>query len=448
MSTIPLNDTTPRVQYTATSGQTVFIYPFWATHAADLSVYVDGSLLDAASFTASGLLNPTGGNIALLTPAAEGQIITIERNMPFERVSEFQEGGTFKASVLNLELSKQLAMMQQLKRDMQRKIGLSPTSSVSVPNLTLPDPVDGKALVFDGVDGRLRTSVANIDNLDGAVATATNAATTATAAASAAAVAADDAAAAQTAAESARDTALANIGNAKITANDTTPAPLYNKLAAGQLMFKSVSNGGGDEVLAMGVAIADQATAEAGVSDAVAMTPLRTQQHLEAKQQTLLLEQDEIFTATAGVAIVIPSDVDTVEITIGNTGVVAANVNAVIQIFSGGSQILGSFRGGGYVQTSSGAGYFIAGSDNGIIHRVSDLDTGLSFTGKVWIGNLKSTEHKTMSWLTKIDNGTTQWIYFGSGHFYSSAIIDEIRLVGDVNNFSQLIYKAEGHRNA
>lgn len=282
MSTIPLNDSTPRVQYTAAAGQTVFIYPFWVTHGADLNVYIEGNLLEASSFTTSGILNPTGGNVTLLTPAAEGQIVTIERNIPFERVSEFQEGGTFKASILNLELSKQLAMMQQLKRDIQRKIGLSPTSSVSVPNLTLPDPVDGKALVFDGTDGRLRASVANIDNLDNALTTANTAASTATAAASTANTAASTATAAQTAAEAARDVALANIGNAKITAADTTPAKLDDKLTVSGIAVKSIVNPAGDEDLNIDVPVATQAEAEAGTSATVAMTPLSAQQHLAA----------------------------------------------------------------------------------------------------------------------------------------------------------------------
>ena len=301
MSTIPLNDTTPRVQYTAAAGQTIFIYPFWATAATDLSVYVDGvALVPVADFTATGLLSPTGGNITLTTPTADGQMVTIERNIPFERVSEFQEGGTFKASILNLELSKQLAMMQQLKRDIDRKIGPSPGSSVVAGALVLPEPIDGRAIVFDGIEGGLRTSEVSIDSIDAAIVTAQASAAAASSAASAATTEAATATAARAAAESARDTAVASIGQSKITPADTTPAPLDSKLAAGQLMFKSISDAGGNEVLSMGVAIADAAMAEEGTSNTVAMTPLRTKDAIGTLSAIKKVEVSGLFTPSTG----------------------------------------------------------------------------------------------------------------------------------------------------
>ena len=301
MSTIPLNDTTPRVQYTAAAGQTIFIYPFWVTSASDLNVYVEGDALIAdVDFTVDGLLSPTGGNVTLMSATTEGQVVTIERNIPFERTSEFQEGGTFKASILNLELSKQLAMMQQLKRDIDRKIGPSPVSSVVAGTLTLPDPIDGRAIVFDGTDGSLRTSSIAVDSLDTAITVAQTSATSASNAATTATTAASTATTASTAAEAARDTALASIGMSKITPADTTPAPLDSKLAAGQLMFKSVSDAGGNEVLAMGVAVADEATAEAGTSNLVAMTPLRTKDAIGALSSVKKVDVSGMFTPSTG----------------------------------------------------------------------------------------------------------------------------------------------------
>lgn len=305
MSTIPLNDTTPRVQYTATAGQTEFTFPFWATATEDLSVYVDGTLLTPVTqFSATGLLESAGGNVTLVTPAADGQIITIERNIPFERISEFQEGGTFKASILNLELSKQLAMMQQLKRDIARKIGLPPTTNISNPNLVMPEPVDGKALVFDGTSGLMRASEVSIDELDSAIAATIDStaasATAATSAADAAATSATGAASAKAAAEAARDEALTYIGYNKVTGADTTAEPLDSKLVAGQLMFKTVVNPGGDESLSLGVSVADQAAAEAGTSNAVAMTPLRTNDAIAALSAVKKVETSGYFTPSAG----------------------------------------------------------------------------------------------------------------------------------------------------
>ena len=306
MPTIPINDTSPRIQYIASAGQTTFIYPFWVTAGTDLSVYLEGvKLTYSADFTATGLLDPNGGSIELTSPAAEGQRITIERDIPFEKNAEFQAGGTFKASVLNLELSKQLALMQQLKRDIDRKIGPAPSSSAD--GLIMPEPDDGKAIVFDGTSGALRASNVNVDDIDTALTDAQTSAVTATAAKAAAETAKADAELAQASAEAARDTALANLGNVYADGADSVLGTLDQKLAAGQLMFKSVSDvGGGNNVLAMGVNIADQATAEAGTSDLHAMTPEATKYAIDALSSVGVIGEGS-FTSSALVNIPLPS---------------------------------------------------------------------------------------------------------------------------------------------
>ena len=231
MPTSPLNDTPPRIQYEASAGQTEFTFPFWVTAEADLNVYVGSSLQTLnTDYTASGILNTNGGTVTFTSSRTAGEVITIERAMPFERVSEFQEAGTFKASVLNLELSKMVAMMQQIKGDIGRKIGLSTTSQVNQAELVLPDPDDGKALVFDGTTGAMRTSVVNVDSIDSAVLDAQNAATVATSARDTTLQAEASVQSAQAASESARDEAVASVGNILVSPDDTTAGKLVDKL--------------------------------------------------------------------------------------------------------------------------------------------------------------------------------------------------------------------------
>ena len=231
MPTTPLNDTAPRVQYEAAAGQTEFTFPFWVTAEADLNVYAGNTLQTLnTDYTATGILNINGGTVVFTNGRPAGEVITIERAMPFERVSEFQEAGTFKASVLNLELSKMVAMMQQVKGDIGRKLGLSATSRVAAANLVLPDPQDGKALVFDGTGGAMRTSVVNVDNIDSAVLDAQTAAGAATSARDTALQAETDAQSARLASESARDEAMASVGNVLVSTDDTTAGKLVDKL--------------------------------------------------------------------------------------------------------------------------------------------------------------------------------------------------------------------------
>ena len=58
---ILINDTTPRAQYTATSGQTVFSVPFEFFENADLKVYKNSTLLTLTThYTVTGA-GVTGG---------------------------------------------------------------------------------------------------------------------------------------------------------------------------------------------------------------------------------------------------------------------------------------------------------------------------------------------------------------------------------------------------
>lgn len=301
MPTSPINDTAPRIQYVATAGQTDFTFPFWITAENDLAVYVASSLQTLTTdYTVSGVLNTSGGSVTFNSGLSAGDVVTIQRSMPFERVSEFQEAGTFKASVLNLELSKLIAMMQQIKGDIGRKIGLSPTSQVNDANLVLPDPVDGKALVFDGASGAMRTSVVNVDDIDSAVTNAQNAATTATGARDTALQAETDAQSAQTAAEAARDDALAASGKVLVSGTDTTAGTLDEKLLAGSGLLKSTANGGADEDLQLAADYATQAQAEAGTNTSKLMTPQRTKQAIDANVVFTEYAEIDFGTLSAG----------------------------------------------------------------------------------------------------------------------------------------------------
>lgn len=141
MATIPINDTAPRIAYTATAGQTVFPYPFWISAEEDIIVYQNGTALTLTTdYTVSDVLEPTGGDITLVTGASVNDSIVIVRDIPVKRTSEFQTGGSFQASVLNASLSKQVAMIQQVENNQSRSLQLNPydtfTGDMELPTIS------------------------------------------------------------------------------------------------------------------------------------------------------------------------------------------------------------------------------------------------------------------------------------------------------------------------
>jgi hypothetical protein len=115
--------------------------------------------------------------------------------------------------------------MQELGRDLARKLGLRDDSLVDPSIMFLPDPEDGKTLVWDGNDGALRNSILAIDTLSQTILQAV-----ADANAAAAAAAASEANAASS---------EANAGNSETNASASEAAAVS---AAAETLYISVED--------------------------------------------------------------------------------------------------------------------------------------------------------------------------------------------------------------
>ena len=123
MATISVGDLTPRNQYTATSNQTVFAYSFPIFVDSDLKVYKGSTLLTLTThYTVSGAATDNGGNVTLGTGATAGEIITIYRDMPVARTSDYQTNGDLRAETLNDDLDKLAMMIQQIEYDLNNRV--------------------------------------------------------------------------------------------------------------------------------------------------------------------------------------------------------------------------------------------------------------------------------------------------------------------------------------
>jgi len=127
MATLTVSDTTPRIQYTATSSQTVFAYGFAIFTDSDLKVYKDSTLMtlssnsDTVSYQVSGAATTAGGNVTFGAGLTTGEIVTIYRDLPVARSSDYQTGGDLLAETLNDDLDKVVMMAQQSEADVANR---------------------------------------------------------------------------------------------------------------------------------------------------------------------------------------------------------------------------------------------------------------------------------------------------------------------------------------
>ncbi len=139
----------PLVRYLANGTDTEFDYPFPIFASEDMAVYLNGAR-QVSGYTVAGAGNTIGGSVTFDTAPAEGSVITLERLLPLERVTDFLEGGDFSARAINNELDYLTASIQRVERYQagMLRYGDHETPGTSV----LPDKGVrcGKVFGFDG----------------------------------------------------------------------------------------------------------------------------------------------------------------------------------------------------------------------------------------------------------------------------------------------------------
>lgn len=159
MTELIVGDVSPRVQYTADGSQTSFAYPFPVFSESDLAVYFDAGD-DPSPFTVDGAGQSAGGNVVFDAAPPAGTRVTIVRQMPIERASDFQEAGDFRAAAINQELDRLTMMVQQVDEKVGRAVGVEVHAVAG--DLTLPPPDAKKYLRWDAAGAKLE-AVAPLD---------------------------------------------------------------------------------------------------------------------------------------------------------------------------------------------------------------------------------------------------------------------------------------------
>ena len=138
---ILINDNTARVQYTATSGQTTFAVPFEFFENGDLKVYRNSTLQTITThYTLTGAGVTGGGNLTFVSGVTLNDIVTIVRDIPIKRVTDFPLSGPFNIAALNLQLDQLTAMIQEVNTLVTTRVPLlsefdQPSAFSAIPTL-------------------------------------------------------------------------------------------------------------------------------------------------------------------------------------------------------------------------------------------------------------------------------------------------------------------------
>ena len=215
MPDVLVADARPYVQYASDGVQTVFIYPFPILAADDLSVVLDDGTTPVG-VSVAGVGEDAGGTVTLSPAPAAGRTLTLFRDMPLARTTDFQEAGEFRASAINAELDRLAMMLQQVETLAAQAVKRAPEDTDVA--LALPPAADraGAVLGFDA-GGLPSVTVAPA----AAAASAADAADSASAAADSANAAASSA---SSDADAAQQSAAAAAASAATAATDATAA--------------------------------------------------------------------------------------------------------------------------------------------------------------------------------------------------------------------------------
>lgn len=167
MATIQIADNDARVQYTqavtADVTQLTIDFPFFALD--DINVIVTNAagtdtVLSRGTGTGTFAVNGTavddgfsGGNVTLGDDYISTTKITIFRDIPITRTTDFPTSGPFNVSSLNTELDKLTAITQQNETSVTRTLQLSDSDETVDLKLPNKDTRKGKTLVFNATTG-------------------------------------------------------------------------------------------------------------------------------------------------------------------------------------------------------------------------------------------------------------------------------------------------------
>lgn len=121
-----ISDLSPKAKYLGDGVTKAFAFNCMNWQESDIFVYVGDELIVSGYQIQSSDLTE-GATIVFDTPPADGEKITIMRQVELKRISQFEESGVFKAAVINNELNHLIAAVQQVNEIAERCVKVTVT---------------------------------------------------------------------------------------------------------------------------------------------------------------------------------------------------------------------------------------------------------------------------------------------------------------------------------
>ena len=141
--TVQVQDTV--FSYVPNGVTTSFGFGCLVLHADDVQVFLDGELVDSG-YTVNGVGTPSGGDVEF-SVAPTGDELIVRRFLTLERLTDYQQAGDWKASVINPDFDRLVMMAQQLQEQINRALTLRLGSSGI--SLELPAPEPGRTMKWN-----------------------------------------------------------------------------------------------------------------------------------------------------------------------------------------------------------------------------------------------------------------------------------------------------------
>ena len=118
------NNNTPRQEFVASAAQTDFVFNFKIFEDTEITAYLTPTGQDADDATDILVITTNytividgdnGGTLTLTSGATNGDKVTILRDLPFTRTTDYQTGGDLLAETLDTDQEYQTYLAQQLE---------------------------------------------------------------------------------------------------------------------------------------------------------------------------------------------------------------------------------------------------------------------------------------------------------------------------------------------
>lgn len=172
MADFPIPNNNTFVQYVATAAETNFTYAWAIFEDGDLVVHktLAGTtnplvLKLGVDYTVTGAGTSVGGDVVLIVGAGVGDIMTIELNLPFERLTDYAVTSDVTLESLNVEFDKNVMRDQQLRAQIvNRMLTYTVDADLGLGDVTLP-PLTANQIWKKNSGGNL-VAVALSENVD------------------------------------------------------------------------------------------------------------------------------------------------------------------------------------------------------------------------------------------------------------------------------------------